>query len=145
MSPDGRLLLLDQERDGVRFWGSIGGGMEYGESIEECAVRETFEESGLRVRLVRLLSISEFWRGNVLDGVGFLFLAEPDPWPQEADPPEADGLTRFHGYGWFSRDELGGINVAPDELFLRFWPTEIIEPIRWRFGDWTTVSGSPPA
>lgn len=140
MSPEGRLLLIDQEREGVRFWGSIGGGIEHGESIEECAIRETLEESGLTVRLTRLLSVSEWWRGATLDGIGFLFLAEPDRWAQQPDPPEADGLTRFHGYGWFSRDEIRAIATPLDELFLRYWPTEIIEPIRWRFGDWSSIA-----
>ena len=34
-------------------------------TIEECAIRETFEEMGLRVRLVRLLSVARLrtkWR-----------------------------------------------------------------------------------
>jgi hypothetical protein len=69
----------------------------------------------------------------MLTGVGFLFLAEPDPWPQEPALPEIDGLTRFYGYHWYRRDEIASLAVAPDELFLRHWPTEITQPLMWRF------------
>jgi 8-oxo-dGTP pyrophosphatase MutT (NUDIX family) len=38
-------ILLDHRRDGN--WGLIGGALEVGESIEECAIREVMEETGL--------------------------------------------------------------------------------------------------
>lgn len=133
LAPDGRMLLLDTERLGERYWSTPGGGIEAGETLEQCARRETFEETGLHVRLVRLLSVSEFWRGDRMDGVGFLFLAEPDPWPQQPSPPAVDGLSRFRGYGWFRREEIANLRVPPDELYLRAWPTEITAPLMHRF------------
>ena len=43
------LLLLDQDpaRPGVLRWGTIGGGVDAGESHEDAAVRELFEETGV--------------------------------------------------------------------------------------------------
>ncbi|WP_323791267.1 NUDIX hydrolase [Nocardioides sp.] len=43
------LLLLDQDpaHPGVLRWGTIGGGVDAGESHEEAAVRELFEETGV--------------------------------------------------------------------------------------------------
>jgi len=52
----GRLLLVRHEghRDG---WAVLGGAVEVGESPAEAAVRETREEIGADVRLVRLLDV----------------------------------------------------------------------------------------
>ena len=45
-------------------WIGVGGGFEYGESPEECAVRETFEETGLTLTDYRYRGIVTFdWAG----------------------------------------------------------------------------------
>ena len=41
-------------------WIGVGGGFEYGESPEECALRETFEETGLTLTDYRLRGIVTF-------------------------------------------------------------------------------------
>ena len=46
----GRLLLIRRADDG--FWSVPAGAMELGESIADCAVRELYEESGLRATAV---------------------------------------------------------------------------------------------
>ena len=49
---EGRVLLLhgtDPGRPGVRYWFTIGGGLDEGESAVQGAARELFEETGLRV------------------------------------------------------------------------------------------------
>jgi 8-oxo-dGTP diphosphatase len=128
VAPDGRLLLAEQERGGVRAWGSFGGGLERGESIEQCAVREAFEESGLRVRLERLFEVTEFWHAGRFYEIGFLFVAAPDPWPQEVVLPQVDGNNRFLRYGWFSRDDLPVPDMYPDEPCLARWPADASPP-----------------
>jgi ADP-ribose pyrophosphatase YjhB (NUDIX family) len=52
----GRLLLVRHagHHDG---WAVLGGAVEIGESPAEAAVRETREETGLEVRLTRLLDV----------------------------------------------------------------------------------------
>jgi ADP-ribose pyrophosphatase YjhB (NUDIX family) len=52
---DGRLLLVRHAELGV--WGLPGGAIEPDEQPEEAAVRETEEESGLQVEVVRLLGV----------------------------------------------------------------------------------------
>ncbi|MFZ5912426.1 MAG: NUDIX domain-containing protein [Chloroflexota bacterium] len=39
------------------LWCLPGGGMEAGESVEECCIREVFEETGLQVKVKRLTGI----------------------------------------------------------------------------------------
>ena len=49
----GEDLLLVRQGYGKRYWSLPGGSMEHGESVEQAAVREAKEETGLDVRLTR--------------------------------------------------------------------------------------------
>jgi 8-oxo-dGTP pyrophosphatase MutT (NUDIX family) len=74
--PDARSVHLDtsdckvlvQQRADNGWWAFVGGRQEIGESIAECAVRETWEESGLEVALVRLICVdSDPQHGAIVD------------------------------------------------------------------------------
>ena len=51
----GRILLTQREDSAV--WCLPGGAVEDGESLEQAAAREAFEETGLQVRLMRLVGM----------------------------------------------------------------------------------------
>ncbi|WP_422933311.1 NUDIX hydrolase [Sinomonas sp. P47F7] len=51
----GRIALVHRKDNGL--WALPGGGMELGESIEDCAVREVREETGLDVRVTGLVGV----------------------------------------------------------------------------------------
>lgn len=54
---DGPLwLMLRHERLGVTCWELPGGHVDPGETLEQTAARETFEETGVRVEVGRLLA-----------------------------------------------------------------------------------------
>ena len=125
VDPDGRLLMVEQERLGVIEWSGTGGAVEPGETIEECAVREAREETGLNVRLERLIRVSEFWQGDLMDGIGFLFLGTPDPWPQEVRLTPVDGITRFLSYRWCTRDEVAQLPRWRDHITHTDWPPDV--------------------
>ena len=60
------------------FWALPGGIVEYGETVEEAAVREAREETGLEVRLLGLVGVySEPSRDPRGHYVSIAFLAEP--------------------------------------------------------------------
>jgi ADP-ribose pyrophosphatase YjhB (NUDIX family) len=53
--PGGRILL--HRRSDFDVWGLPGGVLEPGESPSSCAIRETLEETGLRIRPTRLAAV----------------------------------------------------------------------------------------
>lgn len=57
---DGKILLTHETKSG--WWLFPGGGMEDGETPEECCIRETEEETGMIVRpLRRFLTLYEYY------------------------------------------------------------------------------------
>ncbi|MBK9142527.1 MAG: NUDIX hydrolase [Candidatus Melainabacteria bacterium] len=53
------ILLVKHKKAGRLYWVLPGGRLEYGETFEECAVREVREETGLEVEVERFLYLSE--------------------------------------------------------------------------------------
>lgn len=86
-------------------WGSAGGHLEFGETLEECARREAMEEFGIKVGDLRFLCV-----GNIVAyGRHYLdveFLGEiGDQEPRLLEP------DAFEGSGWFS------LSDPPEPLF----------------------------
>lgn len=72
-------ILLQKRRDSGK-WGFLGGVAELGESLEETAVREAFEESGLRIVIDSLFGVyskyfSEYPNGDKAQPVLTMFIA----------------------------------------------------------------------
>ena len=86
-------------------WGSAGGHLEFGETLEECARREAMEEFGVEVGELRYLCVSNIvaYGRHYLDVefLGDIGLQEP-----RLLEPEA-----FHGSGWFP------LHSPPEPLF----------------------------
>ncbi len=55
LNQDNEVLL--QKRGDKNKWGFPGGALEIGESIEECAIREVKEETGLDVEIEYLIGV----------------------------------------------------------------------------------------
>ena len=53
------LLTLRKLPPEAGCWSIVGGKVDFLETLEQCAVRETREEVGLEVRLVRLLCVTD--------------------------------------------------------------------------------------
>jgi 8-oxo-dGTP diphosphatase len=56
---EGRVLVLKRKGShGEGTWAPPGGHLEYGESIEDCARRETLEETGVAIGNVRFFALT---------------------------------------------------------------------------------------
>lgn len=91
LRPGASAIIFDQSRQSVLLtrrtdngrWCLPGGGMDPGESADETCVREVLEETGLEVRVTRLIGIYtspnilvEYSDGNKTQPVVFSFEAE---------------------------------------------------------------------
>ncbi len=109
----GKVLLgLRRGSHGAGTWSFPGGHLEFGESIEECAQREAFEETGLRITGIRFGP----YTNDVFPGEGknegkhyvTLFVVADAP----SGEPEVREPDRTGRWEWFSWDAL------PQPLFL---------------------------
>jgi ADP-ribose pyrophosphatase YjhB (NUDIX family) len=66
------LLLVEQDY-GRRYWSLPGGLVEANETIEQAAIREVKEETGLDVHLIRTIGV---YRKYDRDGLAITFKAE---------------------------------------------------------------------
>jgi 8-oxo-dGTP pyrophosphatase MutT (NUDIX family) len=127
VSPDGAVLLLE-ERDPARperrYFSSIGGAIDPGESAVDAAVREAFEEAGLSVAPGRLVGpVVEHrqaysWGGVDYDGEHAYFaLALDRGTPTSLEHLEPEEVGNVLGTRWWTPDALErGATYEPPAL-----------------------------
>jgi len=94
-------VVLIRRRNPPSGWALPGGFVDYGESVEQAAVREAAEETGLQVRLKALLGVySHPERDPRQHTLSVVFLAEAEDLSQLAAGDDAGRI------GLFSMDEL---------------------------------------
>lgn len=54
-----KILLVKSDYDNKIYWILPGGGLCHGESLKECVKREVFEETGIKVKVGKLIFIDE--------------------------------------------------------------------------------------
>ena len=91
------------------FYALPGGFVEYGETVEAACVRETWEETGLRVKIVRLLGVySNPKRDPRGHTASVVFLCRPAGGKLKESTDETEGVKAF------SRSELKRLKLAFD-------------------------------
>lgn len=106
---DDKILLVRHRKGDNAYWLVPGGGLDFGETIYECAKRELHEETGLDIEADRLLYLSEainpegtrhilnlYVMGRVLGG--------------ELHPPPDDVIDEI---GWIPFTELAAMTLYP--------------------------------
>jgi 8-oxo-dGTP pyrophosphatase MutT (NUDIX family) len=109
----GRLLL--ERRSDCGWWGCLGGRVEPGESVEQAAIREAFEETGLTVHITGLLGLYSEPAGRIV--------TFPDNVVQLVDAAVTAEIVS------------GQLTISPESEELRFFspqdlPAEIVPPAR---------------
>lgn len=83
-------------------WAIPGGKLELGETIEECAIRETFEETGITLKKLQFVALNDATQNFIT--IGFL----SEEFDGEAKTTEPDKITDWQ---WFD------LNTLPTPLF----------------------------
>ncbi|MEM7533386.1 MAG: NUDIX domain-containing protein [Chloroflexota bacterium] len=111
-----RTKILLTRRDDNNQWCLPGGGMDPGESAEEACVRELWEETGVHVRVTRLIGIytsphriAMYQDGNRVQMVSLFFEAVIE----SGELGLSDEVTEF---GYFSQDEIAELDLMENHL-----------------------------
>ena len=87
----GRRIVLVRRKNPPPGWALPGGFVDYGETVEAAAIREAFEETGLKVNLVRQLhTYSEPGRDPRGHTVSVVFVATASGEPRGGDDASID-------------------------------------------------------
>lgn len=107
------LLGLRKGSHGAGEWSFPGGHLEFGETVFECAKRETKEETGLEVNKFKLVSVYDEFRYIKTDDKHYLGLGvRADYEGGVAQVLEPDKCEEWR---WFSLDSLPGKMLANTE------------------------------
>jgi 8-oxo-dGTP pyrophosphatase MutT (NUDIX family) len=127
LDPDGRVLLIHERSGGghATRWLAPGGGIEAGETPRQAAVREVYEETGIRLELpedaeeVCTVGRQWSWDGVTYDQVDHLFTARvPRALPVEPAALTGTEQVTVVGWRWWTVAELraGDENFEPEYL-----------------------------
>ncbi|MYT25078.1 NUDIX domain-containing protein [Streptomyces sp. SID7760] len=122
---DGRVLL--QRRTDNGMWALPGGRMELGESVGQCAIRETLEETGVTVEIVGIVGtytdpghVFAYDDGEVRQEFSICLLARPTGGTLRVSDESSE-------VAWFRPEEVAGLPMVP--------------AVRKRLDDWRAGAG----
>ena len=108
---DGRVLLVRHRRGSEPgSWSPPGGHLDFGESPEACAARETLEETGVRVDDVMFFGITN----DLFDDVGRHYVTLWHRADAVAGEPRIGDAAEISDVGWFE------LSLLPTPLFRSF-------------------------
>lgn len=120
---DDKILMVCHRTPSRTYWTFPGGGVNEGETIEQAAVREVKEETGLNVKTVRLLFEEDYELGT-----SYCYLAELIGEERELTLdflPREESIfgTMLHSAAWHSlKDQKDDLQVSKVISLLHLTP-----------------------
>ena len=115
------VVICGRDSDGV--WGLPKGTPDEGESLEQAAIREVSEETGLQVEIVKKLGVVEYWFAS--DGVRYhkwvhYYLMRATGGSTEMHDEEYDRVEWLH-----VKDALRALTFENDKRMVRLAEAEL--------------------
>ncbi len=104
VSPHGVLLARRDKDPGTGLWSIPGGGVELGETQEEAVVREVFEETGVKCKVLEFIDTADLITPDKSGKIEFHFILNhflAQALTDSTRPETIDGEV-----GWFHPDNL---------------------------------------
>ena len=112
-----KILMINRYKSPfMGMWNALGGHLEDGEEVEDCAKREIYEESGIKVNNIKLYSLSTW---NYDDDIIYVYLSTLDDNFDITKYPvkNNEGIIDFLDIDWVIDEKNYGI--VPDlRLFI---------------------------
>lgn len=100
-------------------WGLPGGARDSHESVEEAAIRETFEETGINPKDLQVVGLFSddhgTWRYDTVIAIAH----------EDLDAPNSSWNKETHDIGWFEVDEVEKLDLHPS--FAKSWPKLLMQ------------------
>ena len=111
---DEKVLLVSSKYHDEEFYLFPGGGMEFGETIKEAAARETFEETGVKVKIKELFHVNEYiyaedWNKR---SVSMFFIGEVI----EISEPTTNDDGKIKEVKWIKLSELDNYDIKQKKI-----------------------------
>jgi 8-oxo-dGTP diphosphatase len=113
MCPDDTIVLIKRKYDPYKsHWAIPGGFVEIGETVEQAAVREAWEETGLNVKLMELVGVySDPDRDPRGHTVTIAYIAQTASGTLKADSDAEDAFE-------FTKDQISNLELAFDHQII---------------------------
>ncbi|MDQ3098740.1 MAG: NUDIX hydrolase [bacterium] len=116
---DNRTLLVQNAKQKIHgLWSLPAGQVEIGEELEEATIRETREETGYKIRIIRRLATYEYTNPEYQYHI---FQAEIESGQLEFSSREIMSVD------WFNCEEIKAIELRPSNSFISMLLSSLIE------------------
>ena len=116
---DGKVLMGKRKGShGNGEYSFTGGHMEFGESFEDCAKRETMEEAGIEIKNLRFLCLANILKHEGRQDMTLGIIAD---W--ESGEPRADENEKLDDWNWYDLNNLPSPIFYPAEVMLDSYKT----------------------
>lgn len=120
---NGKILMVENENCGYYY--SVGGRIKFGETAEQAVIREVYEETGVKLKIDRLLYVVENYflgdspakAGKTVYEISFFYLMKtPDDFEPLCQSITEDGYSEF--LSWVKLD-------TEKKMYPTFFKTEL--------------------